>query len=184
MKFYLLFLTTNINGSLVEKPLLVQETEQNIIKNEKFDDSKKAINCRITYKFLNYMFSLGAIIVAILYGCNEFFLGVTDYIDIMYFGTVLILNVALNWFTKSKNQPKEIKEEKKTNWSKKRAVCLLLNSLYLISLLSFHTLGYVLNIITDCNLFAGAEDCHSEFTLFQYITECIMFFIIFLKLFF
>lgn len=175
MKFYLLFLTTNLSGSLLEKPLITEQNIHKDIKIQEYDDNQKAINCRINYKFLNCMFFLGAIIVGILYGCNEFFLGITDYVDIIFFSIVLVLNTVINWITKSKQEIK---------YSKKRAVCLLLNSLYLISLLSFHTLGYVLNIITDCNLFAGAEDCHSEFTLFQYITECIMFFIIFLKLFF
>jgi hypothetical protein len=143
------------------------------VEIQEYEDKTHKIS--LTYRHLNGIFFLLGITLATLYFCNEFLVDTLDMIDSIFFSIVLLLNLVINWMTKPKFLNK---------LSKKRIVNLLINFVYILSLLVGYTLGYILDKIEDCNLFTGAKDCHSDFTLFQYITVFLMFFILVLKLFF
>ena len=169
MKFYTYFLIFNNRCFSCENNKLLPE-----VTIQEYDD-KKTQKISLTYRHLNGIFFFLGIILTVLYFCNELLVDTLDMIDAIFFNTILFLNLIINWITK----PKSL-----NNYSKKRLVSLIVNFLYTLSLLVGYTLGYILDKIEDCNLFTGAKDCHSDYTLFQYITVFLMLFILLLKLFF
>lgn len=170
MKFYQLFIFNFINAT---NEKLIPEVEL----QEYEDTPKKSKEIKLTYKTLNNMFFVFGFILIGLYFFNEFLIDTLDIIDAIFFSIVLFLNLVINWMTKPKFSNEKI-------YSKKRIVCLFINITYIIGLLILYTLGYVLDIIQDCNLFTGAKNCHSEFTLFQYVCSFLMFLILLLKILF
>jgi hypothetical protein len=172
MKIYkILLIFNNIFYTSMEDKLIPE------VKIEEYEDKPvygpKEI--KLTYKSLNGIFFFFGIILTIFYFCNELLVDTLDIIDAIFFCTILFLNLIINWMTKPKSSNKDV-------YSKKRNVSLLVNFLYICGLLTGYTLGYLLNKIDDCNLFTGAKDCHSHFTLFQYITVFLMFFTLLLKI--
>lgn len=147
------------------------------VKIEEYEDNKNAKAVNLTYKSLNILFLISAIVLSILYFCNQLIIDTLDIIDSIYFTTVLLLNVVINWMTKQRSPERK-------EYSKKRIVCLLINFIYLICMLVAYTLGYVIDKISDCSLFTGAKNCHSDYTLFQYISTFLMLLILLLKTFF
>lgn len=173
MKISYLFLIFNnsIFYNATTQPLV---EEVNI---EEYEDNKTPKALNLTYKSLNILFLISAIVLSILYFCNQLIIDTLDIIDSIYFTTVLLLNVVINWMTKQRSPERKA-------YSKKRIVCLLINFLYLICMLVAYTLGYVADKIPDCSLFTGAKNCHSDYTLFQYISTFLMLLILLLKTFF
>ncbi len=175
MKISYLFLTFNsiLSYESTNKQLIEEFPEVN---TEEYEDQKPK-NIKLTYKTLNIMFLTTGLILAILYFCNQFFIDTIEIIDSVFFTAILLLNMIINWMTKQKSS-------ERNKYSKKSIVCLLTNFLYLLSMLVAYTLAYVMDKIEDCNLFTGAKDCHSDYTLFQYICTFLMLLILLLKTFF
>jgi hypothetical protein len=149
------------------------DNEENLIKQKE----NKNINMKgifLSLRFVNIIYFLLGLGVLALYFCNAFLESIFDIPDFIMFTAALITNLLCNWLVKQKEALK---------CSKKRFVCLFINFISISALITGIVMGYFLDIIKDCNLFTGTENCHSQYTLWMFVISIFLFFITFIKIF-
>jgi hypothetical protein len=152
-----------INKEKLEAPLV-----------EKTNEKGKKIGVFLSFRFLNGIYFLLSLGLGAIYIANDLINSTFDIPDFLMFFSFLFTNIICNWFAKPKDENK---------CSKKRFTCLFVNLISMGLLISGIVCGYFLDVIKDCNLFTGAENCKNSYTLWLFIISIFLFFITFLKIF-